>query len=154
MHPKHFIGAAVLALATFAAHAGDAKVGAIAIEHARARATAAGQPIGGGFMTLVNGGATDRLVAVSAGVSTSVELHSMTMNGDVMHMRQVDAIELPAGKTVELAPGGYHIMFVGLKAPLKAGASFPMTLTFAKAGAVTVQMQIEAAGAEHGGMKH
>jgi copper(I)-binding protein len=61
-------------------------------------------------------------------------------------MRQVQAIELPAGKTVELKPGGLHIMLVGLKAPLKAGDRFPMKLTFAKAGEVTVDVMVQAAG--------
>ncbi|HEY8707701.1 MAG TPA: copper chaperone PCu(A)C [Burkholderiaceae bacterium] len=153
MYPKQFIAAAGLALATLVAQAGDARIGAITIEHARARATAPGQPIGGGYMTLVNGGGADRLVSVSAPVSKSAELHMMTMKGDVMEMRQVEAIDLPPGKTVALEPGGYHIMFVGLKAPLKAGESFPMTLKFAKAGEVTVPVKVEAPGNGHG-MKH
>ena len=153
MHPKQFIAAAGLALATLVAQAGDAKIGAITIEHAHARPTAAGQPIGGGYMTLVNGGGADRLVSVSAPVSKSAEMHMMKMKGDVMEMRQVEAIELPAGKTVALEPGGYHLMFVGLKAPLKAGESFPMTLKFAKAGEVTVPVKVEAPGTGHG-MKH
>lgn len=153
MHRKPFIAAAVLALVTFVAHAGDARIGAITIEHARAHATVPGQPVGGGYMTLVNGGGADRLVSVSAPVSKSAEMHMMRMKGEVMEMRQVDAIDLPAGKTVALEPGGYHLMFVGLKAPLKAGESFPMTLKFAKAGTVTVSVTVEAPGAGRG-MKH
>ena len=153
MHCKQFFAAAVLALATFVAQAGDARIGAITIERARAHATAPGQPVGGGYMTLVNHGGADRLVSVSAPVSKSAEMHMMKMKGDVMEMRQVEAIELPAGKTVALEPGGYHLMFVGLKAPLKAGESFPMTLKFAKAGEVTVPVTVEAPGAGHG-MKH
>ena len=153
MHCKQFFAAAVLALATFVAQAGDARIGAITIERARAHATAPGQPVGGGYMTLVNGGGADRLVSVSAPVSKSAEMHVMKMKGEVMQMRQVEAIDLPAGKTVALAPGGYHIMFVGLKAPLKAGEGFPMTLKFAKAGEVTVPVRVEAPGSGHG-MKH
>jgi copper(I)-binding protein len=77
----------------------------------------------------------------------------MAMDGDVMKMRQVEAIEVPAGKSVELKPGGLHIMFIGLKAPLKAGDKFPLKLKFEKAGEVTVQVNVEAAGASHD-MKH
>ena len=70
-----------------------------------------------------------------------------------MRMRQVDAIALPAGKTVKLEPGGYHLMFVGLKAPLKAGDKFPMKLKFEKAGELTVDVRVEPAGATDA-MKH
>jgi copper(I)-binding protein len=150
MQFKHLIGAAVIALTTLTTLAHDFKAGAITIDHPYARSTVAGQPVGGGFMRFVNGGGADRLVSASAKVSKSVELHEMTMAGDVMKMRQVDAIELPAGQTVELKPGGYHVMFIGLKAPLKVGDRFPLTLTFEKAGAVTVDMMVMAPGAAHG----
>jgi copper(I)-binding protein len=141
-----------LGLAALFADAHQFKLGAITIGHPYARATGAGQPTGGGYMSFANAGPADKLVAISADVSTSVELHSMTMEGDVMRMRQVDAIELAAGKTVELKPGGYHVMFVGLKAPLKAGDKFPVTLKFEKAGEVEVIVNVEApaaAAAEH-----
>ena len=104
-------------------------------------------------MKLVNRGTADRLVSASAAVSKSVELHMMKMEGDVMQMRQVDAIELQAGKTVELKPGGFHVMFIGLKAPLKAGDTFAMKLKFEKAGEVTVDVKVEAPGGMDG-MKH
>jgi len=135
-----------LALGTAQAH--DFQLGPITIGHPHARATAPGQPTGGGYLTLENKGADDRLMSASAAVSPSVELHSMAMEGDVMRMRQVDAIDVPKGTKVELKPGGMHIMFVGLKAPLKAGDRFPMTLRFQKAGAVTVQVTVEAVKAE------
>lgn len=153
MHLKNLISATVLAVATLTAHAQAFKAGAISVEHPYARATVSGQPAGGGFMKLVNGGGADRLVSASAGVSKSVELHVMKMEGDVMQMRQVDAIDLQAGKTVELKPGGYHVMFIGLKAPLKVGDTFPMKLKFEKAGEVTVDVKVEAPGAMEG-MKH
>ena len=153
MRITHWIGATALMLATFTTHAHDYKIGAISVGHPYARSTGAGQPIGGGFLKLVNGGEADRLVSASADVSKSVELHEMKMEGDVMRMRQVDGIALQAGQTVELKPGGYHLMFVGLKAPLKAGDSFPMKLKFEKAGEVTVDVKVEAAGAMDG-MKH
>lgn len=150
---KNLITGTALALAAFAAHAHEFKAGAITIGHPYARATAAGQPTGGGFMKFVNGGGTDKLLSVSAEVSKTVELHEMKMEGDVMRMRQVDGIELQAGKTVELKPGGYHVMFIGLKAPLKAGDKFPVKLKFEKAGDVTVEVKVEAPGADQG-MKH
>ena len=150
---KNLISGTALALVLFAAHAHDFKAGAITIGHPHARATAAGQPTGGGFMKLINGGGNDKLLSVSAEVSKTVELHEMKMEGDVMRMRQVDGIELQAGKTVELKPGGYHVMFIGLKAPLKAGDKFPVKLKFEKAGEVTVEVKVEAPGADHS-MKH
>jgi len=150
---KKLITGAALALVALAAHAHEFKLGAITIGHPYARATAAGQPTGGGFMKVVNAGGNDKLLSVSAEVSKSVELHEMKMEGDVMKMRQVDGIELQAGKTVELKPGGYHVMFIGLKAPLKAGESFPLKLKFEKAGEVTVDVKVEAPGADHS-MKH
>jgi len=151
------LSAAALALAGTLAHAHSFKIGAIDIGHPYARATAPGQPTGGGYLKLENkGGGDDRLLSARAGVSASVELHSMAMEGDVMRMRQVDGVALPAGKTVELKPGGFHLMFVGLKAPLKDGDKFPMTLKFEKAGEVEVTVNVEApkaggaaAAAEH-----
>lgn len=150
IHPS-FIAIAVLGAAAVAAQAQDVKAGKIAITQPYARATVPGQPAGGGFLKLENKGDADRLLSVSAGVAGSVELHMMSMDGDVMRMRQVDSIALPAGKTVELKPGGLHIMFMGLKAPLKAGESFPMKLKFEKAGEVTVDVKVEAPGQP---MKH
>ena len=146
---KKLACAGLLVLATLAASAHEFKLGSITIGHPYARATAAGQPTGGGFMKLVNGGAADRLLSASAEVSKSVEIHEMKMEGDVMKMRQVDGLALQAGQTVELKPGGYHVMFIGLKAPLKAGESFPVRLKFEKAGEVTVDVKVEAPGADH-----
>jgi copper(I)-binding protein len=143
MNPIRFCAAALLSLAAAFAQAHSYKIGAIDIGHPYARATAPGQPTGGGFLKLTNQGEADRLVSASADVSRGVELHVMKMEGDVMRMRQVDAIDVPAGQTVELAPGGLHIMFTGLKAPLKEGTSFPMTLRFEKAGEVTVEVKVE-----------
>ncbi len=151
---NRLLAGALLGLAALAANANEFKLGAITIDHPYARATAPGQPAGGGFLTLRNSGtAGDRLLSASAEVAKTVELHTMKMEGDVMRMRQVEAIELPAGKAVELKPGGLHIMFIGLKAPLKKGDSFPLKLKFEKAGEVTVQVNVEAAGASHD-MKH
>lgn len=133
-----------LALACLVATAHDYKAGAIAIAHPHARATVDGQSTAGAYMGFKNDGAADRLLSATAAVSSSVELHSMTRDGGMMRMRRLDAIELPAGATVMLEPGGLHMMFVGLKAPLRAGESFPLELRFEKAGKVLVQVRVEA----------
>jgi len=131
------MGAVLLALSTTAAWAD------IRVEQPYARATVPGQMAGGGYLQLQNTGkAADRLLSVSTGVSASAELHTMSMDGDVMRMREVDGIDVPAGQKVELKPGGLHIMFMGLKAPLKAGDSFPATLKFQKAGDVKVTVTV------------
>jgi periplasmic copper chaperone A len=147
LQARHLACGTALVLAALSLSARDFKAGAIAIGHPHARATAAGQPTGGGFLKLANQGGDDRLMSASATVSRAVEIHEMKMEGDVMRMRQVDGIALPAGKTVELKPGGYHIMFIGLKEPLKAGARFPMKLRFEKAGEVEVMVNVEAPAA-------
>ena len=150
MNIKAFITAAAITVATIAAHAHSFQLGAIKIGHPYARATAAGQPTGGAFMSLTNAGPDDRLLSVSSDVAASTELHQMSMDAsNVMHMRQVSAVDVKSGQTVSLAPGGYHVMFVGLKAPLKAGDKFPIKLTFEKAGEVTVEVHVEAPGAAH-----
>ena len=153
-HRLSALAGLALGLAALFADAHQFKLGAITIGHPYARATVAGQPTGGGYMSFANAGPADKLVAISADVSTSVELHTMTMEGDVMRMRQVDAIELASGKTVELKPGGYHVMFVGLKAPLKAGDKFPAKLKFEKAGEVDVTFNVEAPAAGAAEHKH
>ena len=150
------IAALVLSTTTLLAQAHSFKLGEITVGHPYARTTAAGQASGGGYLKLENKGADDKLLSASADVAASVELHSMSMEGDVMRMRQVDGIALPKGKTVELKPGGLHLMFVGLKTPLKDGDKFAMKLKFEKAGEVTVTVNVEAGGGElkHDMMKH
>lgn len=121
------------------------------VENTWARATAAGQKVGGAYLTLKGGSRPDRLIGASAAVAERVELHSMSMDGDVMRMRQVDAIEVPAGQQVELKPGGLHLMLMGLKQALPAGNRFPLKLRFERAGEVTVEMKVQAAGEAAGG---
>jgi copper(I)-binding protein len=117
-----------------------------------ARATAG--KVGGIFLTLRNGGAADRLLGGSTPAAAKVELHNTVKDGDVMRMRQVDAISLPANGYVELAPGGLHVMLVDLKAPLRAGDMVPVTLRFEKAGEVTIQVPVLAAGARGPSAQH
>ena len=140
------------------ANAQNAKVGSVQIENAYTRATVPGQQAAGGFMKIENKGAADQLVSASSPVAGEVQLHEMAMDGNVMKMRQVKDIAVPAGGAVELKPGGLHLMFMNIKAPLTAGETVPVKLKFAKAGEVEVKMPVNAMGnpgAGHGGaMKH
>lgn len=113
-----------------------------------ARATAPGQESGGVFLTLENrGAAADRVTAGTTPVAESVEFHTMTMHDTIMRMQQRKAVDLPAGGTIKLEPGGTHIMLVGLKAPLRVGETFPLTLDFAGAGRKQVQVEVLPIGA-------
>lgn len=117
----------------------------IRIDNPWSRATAPGQVVGGGFMTIVNtASTTDRLISAASPVAAEVQIHNTSMDGGVMRMRQLtDGLEIPANGTVELKPRSLHLMFMQLKSPLEAGASFPVQLQFEKAGAVTVQFKVE-----------
>jgi len=98
---------------------------------------------GAGFFVIENHMAEDDLLLrAEADVSNAVELHTMTMNDNIMRMRKIDSVPVPANSTVTFAPGGEHVMFIGLKAPLKEDESFPLTLVFKKAGAITVQVSV------------
>lgn len=133
----------VLALSFAAAPSAVLAQASVQVQDPWARPTAQGQPVGGGFLRIVGGATADRLVSATAAVADRVELHTMRMDGDVMRMRQVEAIDVPAGQTVELKPGGLHLMFMGLKAPLQAGTTFPVTLRFEKAGEVQTTVSVE-----------
>ena len=127
----------------------DYKLGAIEIEHPWARATPGGATVGGGYLVLKNTGATaDRLVSATASFAGKVEIHEMAVTNGVMTMRPLpDGLAIPAGGTVTLKPGSYHIMFMQLKQPLKEGETVDGTLTFEKAGTVPVQFKVESLGA-------
>jgi len=120
----------------------------LSIQHPWSRETAVGQAVGGGFMTLTNNGAReDRLVSGTSPVAAEVQLHTMSMEGGVMRMRQVTGgIAIPAKSTVQLRPGSFHVMFMGLKRPLRQGERFPVTLQFQRAGRVTVQFAVQPVG--------
>jgi copper(I)-binding protein len=103
---------------------------------------------GAGFMTIRTAGpAADRLVAARAAIARVVELHTHVRDGDVMRMRPVPAIDVPAGGTVMLQPGGLHLMLIGLTASLEQGATVPVTLVFERAGEIAVELRVESAGA-------
>lgn len=127
------------------------KLGDLEIGHPWSRATPAGAKVAVGYLTVKNsGGEADRLVSVQSDVSEKAEIHEMAVDAKgVMTMRQLaDGVEIPAGGEVAFKPGSYHIMFVGLKAPVKQGETFSGTLTFAKAGTVTVQFAVDAIGGQ------
>ncbi|MEO5758445.1 MAG: copper chaperone PCu(A)C [Mesorhizobium sp.] len=138
-----------------AALAHEFKVGDLEIGHPWSRATPAGAKVAGGYFTITNKGSTpDRLVSISSDISEKAELHEMGVKDGVMTMRPVnDGLEIPAGGKVALAPGGYHLMFIGLKQQPKQGEKFSATLTFEKAGTVSVDFAVEGMG-EMGGMDH
>jgi copper(I)-binding protein len=131
------------------------KLGSLEIGHPWARATPPTAPTGGAFLTVTNKGTTpDRLVSVASPAAGTVQVHEMKMEGNVMRMREHEGgLEIAPGATVTLAPGGLHIMMMGLKAPLKQGEKVPLTLVFEKAGSIDVELAVVAIGAspgEHG----
>jgi len=165
MTMKQILIACSLALAT-AAWAQSTP--AVQVQDAWARATVANQSATGAFMKLTAPAAT-RLVEARSPIAGVVEVHEMKLEGDVMRMRAVSALPLPAGQTVELKPGGYHVMLMDLKAPVKAGDSVPLTLVFegadgkrqtqevkatARAMAVTPAAPAAGAAGGHGAHKH
>jgi len=149
-HDMHHMDAAEM-------HAGPAvTLGALEISGAFSRATLPNAPVGGGYLSITNTGASDdRLVSVATPVAGTSQIHEMKMDGDVMRMNELpDGLAIPAGETVELAPGGYHLMFMDLQQPLVEGESFPVTLTFEKAGSVEVELQVGAPAAKGPAMDH
>ncbi|MBU8543582.1 MULTISPECIES: copper chaperone PCu(A)C [Roseomonadaceae] len=136
---------ALIGLAATRAQAQGHAHGPIQAEAGWSRAAGAGR-VGAGFLTLRNSGAADRLVAARADIARTVELHTHIRDGNVMRMRPVEAIDLPAGETVTLAPGGLHIMLIDLKQALRQGESVPVTLVFEKAGEIQVTLEVQSAG--------
>ncbi|CAO3431109.1 copper chaperone PCu(A)C [Azospirillum doebereinerae] len=139
-------GAALLALAALAGPA--LADGPVTVTAAWARAGAPAAKAGAAFLTVTNTGAeSDRLVAAQTPVADKAELHTHLMDNGVMKMRAVDSIDVAPGAPVTLKPGGLHVMLMGLKQPLTEGSRFPVTLTFDKAGAVTVEVTVQGAAA-------
>lgn len=121
----------------------------ISVTDAWVRATMPGQPVGAAYMQ-IESDADARLVGVSSSAVPRVEVHEMKMDGDVMRMREVKAVDLPKGRTVSLEPGGFHIMLMNLKKPIMAGDSIPLTLTIESGGKQqTVEVKAEARAMQH-----
>lgn len=128
----------------------EIRAGDLVITQAWSRATPGGAKIGGGYLTIENkGSAPDRLIGGSAEVAANVRVHEMTMNNGVMTMRPLEkGLTIEPGKTVRLAPGGYHLMLSDLKRPLKQGDQLPVTLEFERAGKVQLSLDVLGVGAQ------
>ena len=147
------LSAALLAAALVSnlAAAADYTLGDLAIHKPWARASIGQAQAGAAYVTVMNKGSLpDRLIAVEGAVANRVELHNHMMEGGVMKMRPVKAIEVAPGEPAVLKPGGLHIMLMGLKAPLVKGESFPLTLVFERAGRVEIEVSVgEGTAMEH-----
>jgi copper(I)-binding protein len=131
----------------YADPATPAQANEIAVHEAWARASAGNAATGAAYLTLVGGAAVDQVVGVTTQVAATAEVHESFTEGGIMKMRPAPALTIPAGKTVTLAPGGYHVMLMGLKQPLTAGQRFPLTVSFAHAAPVTVEVKVLGRGA-------
>jgi hypothetical protein len=131
-----------------AAH--DYTLGDLTIVHPWARASAGEAKNGAAYLDVINNGSeTDRLIAASTPAAEHAELHMHAAENGIMKMRPVEAIEIAPGQHIVLQPGGFHLMLMGLAAPLVEGESFPLTLTFEKAGNIEVSAEIASVGTMH-----
>ena len=150
-----FLFAALIATTTLAglSLAHEQKLGALILHHAWSRATPAGAKTGAAYVKIENTGDTpDQLLSVASDIAAKTEVHQMTMENDMMKMGPAGVIDIPPHGVVELKPHGLHIMMMGLKKPLTEGDTFPVTLTFAKAGKVDLQIvvgKVDDMGEEH-----
>lgn len=152
MNSRSLLAALVVAAATFgtdwSAQAHEEKFEDLAISHPWSRATASNQKVGAVFMEIeTKTGRPDRLIGASTPDAEKVEIHDHVRSGDVMRMRRIESLDIPAEGAAKLSPGGQHLMLIGLKAPLFEDTVFPMSLTFEKAGTVEIEVIVEAAGA-------
>lgn len=135
--------AALLASAVAMAH--DYRAGDIHVEHPYARATVPGQTSGAAYLTLENTGKRgDALISADSPAASAVEIHTMSMDGNVMRMREIASVELKPAAKLTMRPGeGYHLMLTGLKAPLHAGDKIALTLRFKHAGKIETALTVE-----------
>jgi hypothetical protein len=128
---------------------GTTDTGGIIIDTPWTRATPGGAKVGAGYMTIINhGDSADRLVNGTSQIAERVEIHNITMDGGVMRMRKLeDGLGLAPKSVTELKPGGYHIMFIGLKKPITKGDQIALSLTFEKAGTIAVTLPAAGIGA-------
>ena len=153
-------------LLTITAQTMAAGKSALVVSQAQARASMGKMPNSAAFLQIENQGKTDdALLSASSPAAERIEIHSMSMEGDVMKMRAVDSVTIKAGEKITMQPGqGYHLMLMGLKKPLKAGEKIPVTLTFRDAGKMKVSVDVAevkmsgkhdgAHGADKGGDMH
>ena len=136
--------AAVLFGLVTAAQAAEFKTGSIVVENPWARASVGNSGVAGAFLVIHNdGAAADKLTSVTVNEARNVMMHNTVQDGEVMKMVMVDGIDVPAHGEATLKPGGYHIMLMGLKNPLKDGDTFPMILHFQNAGNLTVTVMVQ-----------
>jgi len=150
-------GAAVLLIGGIAV-AETYSAGGLQIGNPWARATPKGSTVTAGYLTIINKGTeTDRLIGGSAAPASRFEVHDTVTENGVARMRQVTSLEIKPGQTIELKPGGMHLMLMGLKQPLSKGQTVKGTLVFEKAGTVAVEFTVQPPGATSGasgGHKH
>jgi len=149
------LAAAFLSLGALSATADahEQKLGDLVLHHAWSRATPGGAKSGAAYVEIENtGNEADQLVGASSDVAAMTEVHQMSMDGGMMTMKPAGAVDIPAHGKVELKPHGLHVMLMGLKKPLAEGDTFVVTLTFAKAGSVDLQVvvgKVDDMGEEH-----
>ena len=148
---------AFAALLMVAAVPAFAQSPSIQVENPWARATPSGAKTGAVYMTIDNKSSiADRLTGVSSEVAKKLQIHETKMENGIMKMREISGgLPVPAGGSVVLKPGGYHVMLIDLNKPLKAGETFPLTLVFEKAGKISITVPVQsmgATGATHDGM--
>lgn len=147
-----FISALIIAAAlALPAAAHEYKLGDLEIIHPWARASAGEAKNGAVYVEIVNNGATaDRLIGAATTAAAHAELHMHVSENGIMKMRPVDGgIDVAPGAHVVLKPGGFHVMLMGLAAPLQEGSSFPITLTFEKAGTIEVSVSVASVATMH-----
>lgn len=147
-----FLSLLMMTVSAYASH--EVKLGNLMIEDPYARPTVSAQKVGGAFLHIENKGAADKLIGASSTISKEVQLHMMSMEGNIMRMREVKAIDIPANGSVKLQPGGLHLMLIDLKAQLKEGDQIPVKLKFEKAGEIEVQFHVKDVRPAHGEPGH
>jgi periplasmic copper chaperone A len=147
-----FLVSGLLGIMLTIAQARDYKAGSIDIADPWSRATPKGASVAAGYLKITNNGtAPDRLISGSSDIAPTFEVHEMSMENGVAKMRPVKGgLEIKPGETVELKPGSFHVMFVGLKKPLEPGEHVKGTLVFEKAGSVGIEFDVRAMGASPG----
>jgi copper(I)-binding protein len=149
MRPNSFFLACLIVLSVTGALARDYKAGPLNIVEPWSRATPKGANVAAGYMKITNTGTVpDRLVGGSSDAASTVEVHEMTMENGVAKMRPVKGgLEIKPGETVELKPGSFHVMFIGLKKPLSMGDHLSGTLIFEHAGTLNLDYEVRSMGA-------
>ena len=145
---KRLLAATLLILLAMPAAAHEIKVGDLSIVHPWARATAGAAKNGAVYMRIENqGDVDDQIVGMATAAAERVEMHTHIVENGTAMMRKVEAIDLPAHQTIQFKPGEFHIMLIGVDPPLMEYDTFKMTLVFAKAGSVEIEVYVEEAGA-------